>query len=92
MTSLDIGRRISRKLLHSFFTTQQYPYTKHHIDSFDQFLSRDLLSILQTQNPILILKDLLVAETGTYRYKVESFVGGIASWHDSLEWLVIWRN
>jgi DNA-directed RNA polymerase II subunit RPB2 len=77
MTSLDIGRRISRKLLHSFFTTQQYPYTKHHIDSFDQFLSRDLLSILQAQNPILILKDLLVAETGTYRYKVEIFVGGI---------------
>ncbi len=76
MTSLDIGRRVSRKLLHSFFTTQQYPYTKHHIDSFDQFLSRDLLSIFQTQNPILILKDLLVPETGTYRYKVEIFVGG----------------
>ncbi len=77
MTSLDIGRRISRKLLHSFFTTQQYPYTKHHIDSFDQFLSRDLLSILSTQNPILILKDLLNPETGTYRYKVEIFVGGL---------------
>lgn len=77
MTSLDIGRRVSRKLLHSFFTTQQYPYTKHHIDSFDQFLSRDLLSIFQTQNPILILKDLLVPETGTYRYKVEIFVGGL---------------
>ncbi len=77
MTSLDIGRRISRKLLHSFFTTQQYPYTKHHIDSFDQFLSRDLLSILGTQNPILILKDLLNPETGTYRYKVEIFVGGL---------------
>ena len=36
----------------------------------------DLISIVQSKNPILILKDLLPQEENTYRYKVEIFVGG----------------
>lgn len=71
----DIGRRAARVLLNKYFTTQSYPYTRHHIDSFDQFLSRDLISILKSQNPLLILKD-LIENTNNYTYKVEIFVGG----------------
>lgn len=71
----DIGRRVSRRIINTYFTTQEYPYTRHHIDSYDQFMSTDLRSILRTSNPILILKDLL-PNTNTYAYKVEIFVGG----------------
>lgn len=71
----DIGRRAARVLLNKYFTTQPYPYTRHHIDSFDQFLSRDLIAILKSQNPLLILKD-LIENTNSYTYKVEIFVGG----------------
>jgi DNA-directed RNA polymerase II subunit RPB2 len=71
----DIGRRLSRRIINSYFTTQDYPYTRHHIDSYDQFMSTDLRSILRTSNPILILKDLL-PNSNTYAYKVEIFVGG----------------
>jgi len=53
-----------------------YPYTRHHIDSYDQFLQQDLINIIKARNPILLLKELIDEQTSTYKYKVEIFVGG----------------
>jgi DNA-directed RNA polymerase II subunit RPB2 len=72
----DESREISRKLIDTYFRTIPYPYTRHHIDSYDQFLQQDLISIVRSHNPILILKDLINEKTNTYKYKVEIFVGG----------------
>ena len=72
----DESRELSRRLIDSYFRTVPYPYTRHHIDSFDQFLQQDLISIIKSQNPILILKDLINEKTNTYKYKVEIFIGG----------------
>ncbi len=72
----DEARELSRTLIDRYFRTVNYPYTRHHIDSFDQFLQQDLVSIVKSQNPILILKDLINEKTNTYKYKVEIFVGG----------------
>jgi DNA-directed RNA polymerase beta subunit len=72
----DEARELSRHLIDTYFRTVNYPYTRHHIDSFDQFLQQDLVSIVKSQNPILILKDLIDEKTNTYKYKVEIFVGG----------------
>jgi DNA-directed RNA polymerase II subunit RPB2 len=72
----DEARELSRTLIDRYFRTVAYPYTRHHIDSFDQFLQQDLTSIIKSQNPILILKDLINEKTSTYKYKVEIFVGG----------------
>ena len=72
----DEARELSRTLIDRYFRTVSYPYTRHHIDSFDQFLQQDLISIIKSQNPILILKDLINEKTSTYKYKVEIFVGG----------------
>jgi len=72
----DEARELSRNLIDKYFRTVSYPYTRHHIDSFDQFLQQDLLGIIKSQNPILILKDLINEKTNTYKYKVEIFVGG----------------
>lgn len=71
----DPGRELSRKLIDTYFRTNAYPYTKHHIDSYDQFLQQDLISIIQSQNPILILKD-FDERTSIYKYRVEIYVGG----------------
>ncbi len=71
----DLGRRASRHLLHTYFTTQDYPYTRHHIDSFDQFMTKDLISIIKSNSPILLVKD-RIEGTNAYSYKVEIFVGG----------------
>jgi DNA-directed RNA polymerase II subunit RPB2 len=72
----DESRELSRRLIDTYFRTVSYPYTRHHIDSFDQFLQQDLISIVKSQNPILILKDLINEKTSTYKYKVEIFIGG----------------
>jgi DNA-directed RNA polymerase II subunit RPB2 len=73
----DESRELSRTLIDRYFRTVSYPYTRHHIDSFDQFLQQDLISIIKSQNPVLILKDLINADTNTYKYRVEIYVGGL---------------
>jgi DNA-directed RNA polymerase II subunit RPB2 len=72
----DQSRELSRSLIHKYFTTISYPYTRHHIESYDQFLQEDLPSIIRSKNPIVILKDLLDGETNMYKYRVEIFIGG----------------
>ena len=67
---------MSRKLLETYFRTVDYPFTRHHIDSFDQFLSQDLPAIIKSNNPFLILKE-LIPRTNSYMYRVEIFVGGL---------------
>ena len=73
----DEARELSRHLIDSYFRTVPYPYTRHHLDSYDQFLQQDLTSIIKSHNPILILKDLINEKTNTYKYKVEIYVGGM---------------
>ncbi len=67
--------KLAKQLLHTYFQTQSYPFTRHHLDSFDQFMSEDMLNIIQSANPIIILKDLIPSK-GIYKYRVEVYVGG----------------
>jgi DNA-binding NarL/FixJ family response regulator len=66
---------LPRRLLDQYFQTTQYPYTRHHLDSYNQFLESDLPAIIKSQNPLIILKD-LIPGTSIYEYKVEIFIGG----------------
>ena len=72
----DEARQLAKQLLDSYFKTTVYPFTAHHIDSFDQFLSEGLPSILQARNPILIVKE-PIQNKGLYKYKVEVYIGGL---------------
>ena len=74
ITALQV-RQVAEQMIHSYFTTQDIPLTKHHIDSYDQFLERDMINIIRANNPILILKDKL-PDGDSYKYRVEIFVGG----------------
>ena len=67
---------LSRKLLETYFRTFDYPFTRHHIDSFDQFVTHDISDIIKSNNPFLLLKE-LIPNTNTYMYRVEIFVGGL---------------
>ena len=68
---------LSRNLLKTYFETLDYPFTRHHIDSYDQFLSQDIPAIIRANNPILLLKE-LIPETSPpqYKYRLEVFIGG----------------
>jgi DNA-directed RNA polymerase II subunit RPB2 len=72
------ARELSRSLIDTYFRTVSYPYTRHHIDSYDQFMQQDMISIIRSQNPIYILKELLPGtnENNLYKYQVQIFVGG----------------
>ena len=70
-----VASDIGRKLIDIYFKTNPYPYTRHHIDSYDQFLQKDLQLVIKSQNPIIILKD-LIPNTNQYKYRVEINVGG----------------
>jgi DNA-directed RNA polymerase II subunit RPB2 len=67
---------IPRRLLDQYFQTTPYPYTRHHLDSYNQFLETDLPTIIQSQNPLIVVKD-LIPGTNTYEYKVEVYIGGL---------------
>lgn len=70
------ARDHSMNLLHSYFTSQYNPLVRHHIDSYDQFLSTDLQTILTAVNPILNVKEAL-GTSGQYKYTCKIFLGGV---------------
>ncbi len=74
----DNSRKLARSLIDRYFRTNEYPYTNHHIKSYDQFVKKDLQSIIRANNPILLLKDPLKLPgfQNQYKYKVEIFIGG----------------
>jgi DNA-directed RNA polymerase II subunit RPB2 len=74
LSASDESRQVARNIIDTYFKTTAYPYTRHHIDSYNTFLSTDMTNIVKS-NPILIVKD-LIKDTNKYRYKVEIFVGG----------------
>jgi DNA-directed RNA polymerase II subunit RPB2 len=69
---------LARYLIHKYFTTQLNPLTKHHLESFDQFIQRDLRSVIATKNPLIILKNPRAQRNvgSSYKYKVEVYIGG----------------
>ncbi len=74
----DEAKMLAKEILNTYFKTHSYPFTSHHINSYDQFLSDALPSIIRAKNPILILKDLVTDRPKPlYKYKVEIYIGGL---------------
>jgi len=67
------ARDLSRHLIDTNFRTNPYPYTRHHIDSYAQFVQQDMASIIASRNHILILKDLYpqFQPNQVYKYRVQ---------------------
>jgi len=57
---------------------EEYPHTflsQHHKESYEAFVFRELLDILQASNPITILKE-PIGTDGKYKYRTEIYIGG----------------
>jgi DNA-directed RNA polymerase II subunit RPB2 len=65
-----------RKLLDTYFNTFDYPFVRHHIDSYDQFLTQDVPAIIRSNNPFLLLKQ--ARKDGLHKYRVEIYIGGVS--------------
>ena len=72
----DSARDMAEKLLRSYFRTLDYPFTRHHIESFDNFLAQDLPAIVRSENPFVLLQA-PIGSTGLYGLKAEVYVGGL---------------
>jgi DNA-directed RNA polymerase II subunit RPB2 len=53
--------------------------TQHHIRSYEAFVFREMMDIIQAENPITILKEPIEGQPGLYKYKSEIFIGGLAT-------------
>ncbi len=83
----DEATKLAKDILNKYFQTHSYPFTFHHIESFNQFLSEDLPNLIQSYNPITLLNKREDIETTNeegekvrirrYKYKVEIYVGGL---------------
>jgi DNA-directed RNA polymerase II subunit RPB2 len=70
------SRLYAENLLNKYYKTFDYPYTHHHINSYDQFISNDIPAIIKSANPILLLEE-KIGSTDEYAYKVEIYIGGM---------------
>jgi len=73
------SRIMSEYIIDKYFKTFSYPFTHHHINSFDQFISNDIPAIIKSENPILILQEPIGTHNkkDIYAYQIEVFIGGI---------------
>jgi len=70
------SRVLAEKMLKTYFTTFDYPFTHHQLNSYDQFIANDIPAIIKYSNPILLLQEKL-GNTDEYKYRVEIFIGGL---------------
>ncbi len=64
-------------ILKNYFNTYENVFlTKHHIDSYESFIFREMSEIIFSENPITVLEEPINADLGLYKYKTEIYVGG----------------
>jgi DNA-directed RNA polymerase II subunit RPB2 len=62
------------EVLAKYFESNRYFLTKHHLDSFDDFVTNKLPSNIKALNPIKVLKN---QENGVITHDIEVYVGGV---------------
>lgn len=63
----------------NYFSTYPNTFlTQHHIQSYEAFVFREMMDIIQAENPISILKEPIAGAPSQYKYKSEIFLGGDA--------------
>ena len=73
---MEDSRSYAQKLLNRYFKTFEYPFTHHQLNSYNEFIAKDIPAIIKANNPILLLEN-KIANTDEYAYKIEIFIGGI---------------
>lgn len=63
------------KLIDIYFRDNPNLLSKHHIDSYDAFISKGIPKIFKENNPIVIMKNPIEGKN-TYRHEVRIYMGG----------------
>lgn len=60
-------------ILDSYFGNNPYFLTKHHLDSYNDFVSRRVQNTIEALNPIIVIKN---QDNGRITHEIEVYVGG----------------
>ena len=78
------AKKLARHLLDRYFRTMPDYLSRHHLQSYEQFIQADLPRIIRANNPLILYKSQIdpekkrkTGERPAYEYKVEIYVGGI---------------
>ncbi len=71
-------------VLQKYFQNSPTFLTRHHQNSYEHCVFREIPEIIFSENPLVILKEPLDAERGIYKYKTEIFIGGDAATPEAL--------
>jgi DNA-directed RNA polymerase II subunit RPB2 len=71
--------------LEKYFKENEFPLTRHHIDSYEKAVFDDIPSIIHSNNPIVFLKEPLDESGSVFAYRVEIFIGGDVPTPDKLQ-------
>jgi DNA-directed RNA polymerase II subunit RPB2 len=78
------AKKLARHLLDRYFRTMPDYLSRHHIQSYEQFIQADLPRIIRANNPFILYKSQIdpekkrkTGEKPTYEYKVEIYIGGV---------------
>lgn len=63
------------KVVEKYFDSNRYFVTKHHLDSFNEFVEHIIPKVVQSMNPVVVYK---YDDNKNLRHKIEVFVGGEA--------------
>ena len=74
MNNLNLEKEIWN-VIDLYFKDNKKYMTKHHIDSYNNFINDKLVSIIKAGNPLINIKE-RIENTNEYKYKLELFLGG----------------
>ena len=62
------------QVLDSYFKSNPYFISKHHLESYNDFVSNKITSIIKSLNPILTIKN---QDNGNITHEIEVYIGGL---------------
>jgi DNA-directed RNA polymerase II subunit RPB2 len=68
---------VSWNIIDKYFNSDPYILTRHHIDSFDEFMSSKIIATIKRNNPLKMNK-MLNKLTGKFTYEIEVYIGGLS--------------
>ena len=62
------------KVIETYFKTNPYFLTKHHLDSWNDFVNSRISSTIKVLNPFIVLKE---QDNGKIKHEINIYVGGV---------------
>lgn len=69
--------KTSWNIIDKYFNSDPYILTRHHLNSFDEFISSKISATIKRNNPLIVNKN-FNKSTEKFTYEIEVFIGGLS--------------